>query len=131
MKTLQDVAKKYKQVAQQYIRGGYSGWKKPPYDTGNLYNTIGSFNNDQRMIFTQKNKYFITLNYAPSGAAYGKYVEKGTSKMKARPFAGNAAKSPELRKTISEYQDSLVTDINDNVQKRVTVIFEKAGFEKK
>ena len=123
MKTLADVAKDYKSITQKLIIGGYPGWKKPPYLTGNLYRTVGSFNNDQRMIFTQKGKSFLTLNYAPPGARYGPYVEKGTSRMPARPFAMIAANSQDLKRSIFEYEDGKVQEVRDEVQKRMTVIF--------
>ena len=123
MKTLADVAKDYKSITQKLIIGGYPGWKKPPYLTGNLYRTVGSFNNDQRMIFTQKGKSFLTLNYAPPGARYGTYVEKGTSRMPARPFAMIAANSQDLKRSIFEYEDGKVQEVRDEVQKRMTVIF--------
>jgi hypothetical protein len=127
MKTLEQVATKIKQVATTYIKSGYSGWKKAPYDTGNLYRTIDSFNTPQRMAFTQKNKSFITLNYAPPGAKYGTYVENGTYKMEARPFAYEAANSNEVRKEVRAYQDSQVEQINADIQKRVTLIFSSFG----
>ena len=123
MKTLADVAKDYKSITQKLIIGGYPGWKKPPDLTGNLYRTVGSFNNDQRMIFTQKGKSFLTLNYAPPGARYGTYVEKGTSRMPARPFAMIAANSQDLKRSIFEYEDGKVQEVRDEVQKRMTVIF--------
>jgi hypothetical protein len=123
MKTLADVAKDYKSITQKLIIGGYPGWKKPPYLTGNLYRTVGSFNNDQRMINTQKGKSFLTLNYAPPGARYGTYVEKGTSRMPARPFAATAANSQDLKRSIFEYEDGKVQEVRDEVQKRMTVIF--------
>jgi hypothetical protein len=123
MKTLADVAKDYKSIAQKLIIGGYPGWKKPPYLTGNLYRTVGSFNNDQRMINTQKGKSFLTLNYAPPGAKYGTYVEKGTSRMPSRPFSMIAANSQDLKRSIFEYEDGKVQEVRDEVQKRMTVIF--------
>jgi len=123
MKTLADVAKDYVTITQKLIRGGYPGWKKPPYLTGNLYRTVGSFNTTQRMVFQQKGKSFITLNYAPPGARYGTYVEKGTRKMPSRPFAQIAANSSDFKRSISEYQNSIVQEVRDEVVKRMTVIF--------
>jgi hypothetical protein len=123
MKTIADVAKDYVSIAQKLIRGGYPGWKKPPYLTGNLYRTVGSFNTTQRMAFQQKGKSFLTLNYAPPGAKYGTYVEKGTSRMPARPFAMIAANSQDLKRSIFEYEDGKVQEVRDEVQKRMTVIF--------
>lgn len=124
MKTLEEVAATIKQVATTYIKNSYPGWKKAPYLTGNLYRTVESFNNPRRMIFQQKGKSFITLNYAPSGAKYGTYVENGTYKMASRPFAYNASNSAETKKAIREYQDSKVLEIHTNVNKRVTTIFQ-------
>lgn len=130
MKTLEDVAETYRQVAQSLIRGGYSGWKKAPYDTGNLYRTIGSFNTNSRMIFQQKGKSFINFNYAPPGAKYGGYVEKGTRKMASRPFAYTAANSNEVKSAIREYQDSQVLEVRNEIYKRVTIIFKPMGKNK-
>jgi hypothetical protein len=130
MKTLSDVAKVYRTVAETLIRNGYSGWKKAPYDTGNLYRTIGSFNNDQRMVFRQGKRSFLNLNYAPKGAEYGLYVEKGTSRMKARPFAETAANSAEVRNAIRDYQNSEVDEIRKEIDKRMTIIMKDAGFVK-
>tara|TARA_R110000868_G_scaffold56824_7_gene175941 strand:- start:928 stop:1320 length:393 start_codon:yes stop_codon:yes gene_type:complete len=123
MKTLDDVAFDYVKVARKLIIGSYPGWKKAPFDTGNLYRTISSFNIPQRMRFTQKGKSFITLNYAPPGARYGTYVEKGTSRMPSRPFAMIAANSQDLKRSIFEYEDGKVQEVRDEVQKRMTVIF--------
>jgi hypothetical protein len=130
MKTLSDVAKVYRTVAETLIRNGYSSWKKAPYDTGNLYRTIGSFNNDQRMVFRQGKRSFLNLNYAPKGAEYGLYVEKGTSRMKARPFAETAANSSEVRNAIRDYQNSEVDEIRKEIDKRMTIIMKDAGFVK-
>jgi hypothetical protein len=127
MKTLQDVAKDYVTIAQKLIRGGYPGWKKPPYLTGNLYRSVGSFNVPQRMAFQQKGKSFLTLNYAPPEAKYGTYVENGTSKMPARPFAAIAANSQDLKRSIYEYQEGKVSEVRAEVQKRMTVIFKDFG----
>lgn len=123
MKTLQDVAKDYKAIAGKLIRGGYPGWKKAPYLTGNLYRTVSSFNTPQRMAFSQKGKSFITLNYSPPGAKYGTYVEKGTYRMPSRPFAAIAANSSDLKRSIAEYEGSKVEEVRAEVQKRMTVIF--------
>ena len=131
MKTLADVAKVYRTVAQTLIRNGYSGWKKAPYDTGNLYRTIGSFNTDAKMAYTQGTRSFLNLNYAPSGAKYGLYVEKGTSRMKSRPFAETAANSKEVKAAIRDYQNSEVDEIRSEINKRMTIIMKGAGFKKR
>lgn len=131
MKTLNEVAAVYRGVAQSLIQNGYSGWKKAPYDTGNLYRTIGSFNTDSRMAFKQGNRSFLNFNYAPSGASYGLYVEKGTRRMKSRPFAETAANSTEVRRAIKEYQDFEVDYVHKEINKRMTIIMKDAGFKKK
>ena len=46
------VAEVYKSLAQLYIVNGKSGWKKPPYKTGKLYNRVGSYNNASNMVFS-------------------------------------------------------------------------------
>jgi hypothetical protein len=107
------VADVYKQLAQLYIVNGKAGWKKPPYKTGNLYNKVGSFNNASNMILVRNPRsttklkipnqtFSVALQYAPDGAFYGKFVEEGTSKMDARPFAESAANDPLLKRTIDD-----------------------------
>jgi hypothetical protein len=111
MKGLDQVADVYKSLAQLYIVNGKSGWKKPPYKTGNLYNRVGSFNNASNMVLVRNPRsttklkipnqsFSIALQYAPDGAKYGKFVEEGTSKMDARPFAESAANDPLLKRSI-------------------------------
>jgi hypothetical protein len=111
IKGLDQVASVYKELAQLYIVGGKSGWKKPPYQTGNLYNRVGSFNKPSNMILVRNPRsttklkipnqsFSISLQYAPQGATYGKFVEEGTSKMAARPFAESAANDPLLKRSI-------------------------------
>jgi hypothetical protein len=134
MKTLSDVAKVIKEKAQSLIKDGYPGWKKAkssprpaPYVSGNLYRSIGSFNNDQRMVFTQKGKSFITLNYAPPEARYGESVEQGkgnSSGVGPKPFAELAANSSQVKKAVAEFQQSEILAINTDVKKRVTTIFQ-------
>jgi hypothetical protein len=84
---------------------------------------VGSFNTTQRMAFEQKGKSFLTLRYAPPGASYGTFVEKGTRRMPARPFAQIASNSDDLKRSISEYQDGKVEEVRAEVKERMTVIF--------
>jgi hypothetical protein len=113
------VADTYKQLAQLYIVNGKAGWKKPPYDTGNLYNRIGSFNKASNMILVRNPRsstklkipnpsFSIALQYAPDGAEYGEWIEEGSSKMDARPFAQSAANDPLLRRAIDNAMKSVV-----------------------
>ncbi len=115
MKTLEDIAKTYSQLAQLYLISG--NWK-PAYKTGNLYNTIGSYNTAARMITTTSSTsnttlelpqsgITVALQFAPPGARYGKWVEwgngTGVGAGKPRPFAEQASKDPLLKKTIDAY----------------------------
>lgn len=113
------VADVYKQLAQLYIVNGKSGWKKPPYKTGNLYNRVGSFNNASNMVLVRNPRsttklkipnqsFSIALQYAPPGAEYGQFVEDGTSKMVARPFAEAAANDPLLKRAIDNSMKGIV-----------------------
>jgi hypothetical protein len=113
------VADTYKQLAQLYIVNGKAGWKKPPYDTGNLYNRIGSFNKASNMILVRNPRsttklkipnqsFSIALQYAPEGAFYGKFVEEGTKYMEKRPFAEAAANDPLLKRSIDNAMKGIV-----------------------
>ena len=118
MKTLEEVAQTYAKLAQLYMISG--DWK-PAYKTGNLYNTIGSYNTAAQMIKSaatvtttelQLPQQIITLQFAPPGATYGKWVEwgngTGVGAGKPRPFAEQASKDPLLKKTIDEYMGGAI-----------------------
>lgn len=117
MKTLEEVAVTYAKLAQLYMISG--NWK-PVYKTGNLYNKIGSYNTAAQMIKSaattttefQLPQQTISLQFAPPGATYGVYVEKGNGTGvgagKPRPFAEQASKDPLLKKTIDEYMGGAI-----------------------
>ena len=107
MKEFNEVANSFRTLAQTYMINR----SKPAYKTGNLFRTVGSYNTVSRMLSSTKNKtgkkikietpkVYITLNYAPPNAEYGKFVEDGTVYMKARPFAEEAANDPLLKRQI-------------------------------
>jgi hypothetical protein len=50
----------------------------------------------------------IELDYAPQGAEYGQYVNDGTYKMDARPFATNAMNDPTVESMLNQYYEELV-----------------------
>jgi len=146
MKTLQDVAKKYAvvpykvaltyvQVTQRLIKGGYVGWKKPPYLTGNLYRNIGSFNTPGNMLSQKGLTYSMTLNYAPpgsppNGAYYGQFVHNGYTSIGGNPIAGRpyaivAANSKDVKLAVEEYERLVITGYNGAVANQVDVIFSK------
>jgi HK97 gp10 family phage protein len=126
MKTLSDVASLIRTLAQTNLTSGPTR----AYKTGNLFRQIGAFNTVNRMISKSGNRSKITLFYSPTDAYYGKFVEKGTYKMKARPFAGNAVNDPQVQKAISEYQNSVVDEINNNLFKQISVSFKSLGKKK-
>ena len=115
MKELEQVAKTFASLAQLYIVSG--NWK-PAYKTGNLYKKIGSYNTPNRMITSKTAKsvtkfkipqksFNVSLQFAPDGAEYGKWVEwgngTGVGAGNPRPFAEQASKDPLLKKTIDAY----------------------------
>ena len=108
MATLQDIAKQISSLAQLNLQ------RKPTraIDTGNLLRTVASFNTPQRMVSEVKTKdtysFEIELDYAPPGAEYGKYVNDGTYKMDARPFATNAMNDPTVLAMLDDYYSEVV-----------------------
>jgi hypothetical protein len=115
MKELEQVAKTFTSLAQLYMVSG--NWK-PAYKTGNLYKRIGSYNTPNRMITSKQAKsatklkipqkaFNVSLQFAPPGAEYGKWVEwgngTGVGAGRPRPFAEQASKDPLLQKTINAY----------------------------
>ena len=115
MKEFRQVADSFRTLSQTYMINR----SKPAYKTGNLFNTVGSFNTTDKMLRSTKTKkgnkikietpkVFITLDYAPPGAEYGKFVQNGTSKMKKRPFAEEAAKDPLLKRQIDNAVNGIV-----------------------
>ena len=121
------VAEVYKSLAQLYIVNGKSGWKKPPYKTGKLYNRVGSYNNASNMVFSNmvsssatnfkipNQSFAVALDYAPDGAFYGKFVEEGYThrsgtKVEARPFAESAANDPLMKRAIDNAIKGIVDD---------------------
>jgi hypothetical protein len=129
MKTLKDIAGLYKTLVQTNLTSGPT----KAYKTGNLYNRISSFNKADNMIVEQKDgknkKYIITINIAPDGAVYGKYVHDGTYKMMARPFAELAASDPQMRKAVDELVNTDIDIMLSAVNKEMDEKFRDAGFK--
>ena len=126
MKTLKDLAGLYKTLAQTNLTTGPT----KAYKTGNLYNQIGSKNSADSMISTpSKSKFVLTLNYAPSDATYGKFVEEGTRYMDARPFAEKAANDPKLKLEIDSFMNGKVSEILVDQVALMTKEMRRAGFK--
>jgi hypothetical protein len=128
MKTLKDLAGLYKTLAQTYMVQG--PWR-PAYKTGNLYRRVGEFNTPDRMIrSTSKTSVTLVLTFAPPAAEYGKFVENGTYKMKARPFAEMAASDTQFTKALNEYFDASMEAELDKQWKSIESKFTKLSKRK-
>ena len=130
MKEFLQVAESFRTLAKTYIINR----SKPAYKTGNLMNTVYSYNTPNRMLkstSTKKGgkikietpKVFITLNYAPPGAEYGKFVQDGTVKMKKRPFAEEAANDPLLKRQIDNAVNGI---IQNTIMNAIDIGFKRA-----
>jgi HK97 gp10 family phage protein len=108
MPTLQDIAKQISSLAQLNLQ------RKPTraIKTGNLLRKVKDANTPAKMVKEIKTKdsysFEIELDYAPQGAEYGKFVNDGTSKMAARPFADNALNDPTVEAMLNQYYEDMV-----------------------
>ena len=108
MPTLKDIAKQVSSLAQLNLQ------RKPTraIDTGNLLRKVKAANTPSKMIKELKTKdsysFEIELDYAPDGAEYGQFVNDGTYKMDARPFATNAMNDPTVLSMLDKYYEELV-----------------------
>jgi hypothetical protein len=135
MKTLEDVAKKYKQTAAQAI---YPGFPYPAYEktksskafkTGNLLSKFVSANADNTAIGRRiVNGFEFILNISPDGAKYGQYVHNGTIKMEARPFAEIALEQPSFQKVLDEFIQEQVDNQVQLQLEKFNKDLERAGF---
>lgn len=127
MKTLKDLAGLYKTLAQTNLTTG----KTRAYRTGNLYTQVSQKNTADNMVTqTSKGTYVISLNYAPDQAEYGKFVEEGTYKMEARPFAENAANSPEMKLAVDEFMKGKVDELMVQWEAKMDKNMKKNGYVK-
>ena len=128
-----NVANTYRDVAQSYIKNGYSGWPNPPYLTGNLYRTVGSYNTAAKMTQKRGKTYSVTLDFAPPKAEYGYFAETGTgthSKKGPRPYAQLGANSLQVRKAVGEWERGMVASINKEVGNQISTVFGNFGKKK-
>jgi hypothetical protein len=108
MPSLQDIAKQISSLAQLNLQ------RQPTraIDTGNLLRKVKAANTPANMVKEIKTKdsysFEIELDYAPKGAEYGQYVNDGTYKMDARPYADNAMNDPTVEAMLNQYYEDLV-----------------------
>jgi hypothetical protein len=108
MPSLQDIAKQISSLAQLNLQ------RQPTraIDTGNLLRKVKAANTPAKMIKEIKTKdnysFEIELDYAPDGAEYGQFVNDGTSRMAARPFADNALNDPSVQSMLNQYYEEMV-----------------------
>lgn len=108
MPSLQDIAKQISSLAQLNLQ------RQPTraIKTGNLLRKVKAANTPASMVKEIKTKdtysFEIELDYAPKGAEYGVFVNDGTSKMAARPFADNALNDPTVESMLNQYYEDMV-----------------------
>lgn len=131
MKTLKDVAKVYKDQALRAINPGvpYSKYKtgsSKAFKTGRLYKEVASRNRIQTMV-TEDKRGNITFKLNFQIPIYGKFVQYGTKKMKARPFAQIAATSPEFIKAKDEAMNEKSAEVLDDIFSDLDKIWKSGG----
>lgn len=144
MKSLEQVAKAYKQSAGKAIYPGvpYPKYTKTKssraYKTGNLLTSFVRGNKPNEMIRERGQGYVIELDVAPSGAPYGYFVHYGTKnkdnsvRMKARPFADIAWENPDekLQVAIDKLaEETGLEKIVDPMTENIDTFFQAAGFK--
>ena len=127
MATLNDIAKKIGDLTVAYA----------PKKTGNLKRQLKKQNTpknilgekpEEKLNVKTNTKYGLefTVDYAPPGAEYGKFVEeghktrkkaggKGKARVKPNPFAEKAINDDQVEKMILEYLDTLAADVAEKV----------------
>ena len=138
MKTLEQVANKYKKLVAQAIYPGFPYRSKPrgrfnssrAFKTGNLLTSFIKDPNNQPSSIVRKtiNGYQMVVVVSPNGADYGQYVHYGTRKMDGRPFAELATEQPQFSKLMDEFIAELAEEQLDKEIEVVNESFVKAGF---
>ena len=130
MKTLKDVAGLYRELAKKNLQSG----PLKAFKTGNLYRNVSQYNTLDKMIRPKKgskkgsSSFDLILSVSPPGAKYGKFVEHGTYKMKARPFGQAAATSIELKRAIDAFMQGEVDVKMRSYEEIMTEKMVKGGF---
>ena len=136
MKTLEDVAKAYKQAAGKAI---YPGVTYTPYKTGTSKafktgNLLSKFVTSPLNAPNQIGRKTITgfelvLQVGPQGAEYGTYVHYGTYKMGKRPFAELATQDKTFQSVLNEYLGDEVDAYVQDYMGAMDSEWKSAGFE--
>ena len=140
MKTLNDVAKAYRQAALnaidpgvpfkgQAVRGkSYSNSRAR--DTGNLFSKVASSNTIKSMtkLGRDRKSFTISFDIAPNGAIYGQYMHNGTWKMGRRPFGEIAANSTLVKEAVDDYMNQVVESELESEFEMLNKRFLQAGF---
>lgn len=145
------IADAYRKAAQDRMLKGYPGRNpnkpiKPIWKTGNLYKRIGSYNTAANMATMYSTKLgtkeeltgvTISLNFAPPGATYGKWVEWGNGTRSGygvpRPFAKDAGQDPQLNRAVEaalKGNNGLVNRYIKAINKEIEDEMDKLGFKK-
>jgi hypothetical protein len=119
MASLTQIASTIRNLAQTNLKRGPTR----AYKTGNLFRTVGAKNPADKMVKEKGKSISITLDYAPDGAEYGKFVHDGTFKMAARPFAKLALDNPIIDKLLDEWiNNNLVNEYVDELVKEIDAL---------
>jgi hypothetical protein len=149
------IADAYRKTAQDKMLQGYPGRNpnkpiKPIIgkgeNAGNLYRRIGSYNTAANMATMRSTKLgnkeelsniTVSLNFAPPGATYGKWVEWGNGTQSGygvpRPFAADAGKDPELKRAVDAAMlgnNGLINRYAKAIQADIEAEMEALGFTK-
>lgn len=120
MATLTQIAATIRTLAQTNLKRGPTR----AYKTGNLFRRVGAQNPADKMVKETSKSISITLDYAPDGAEYGKFVHDGTSKMAARPFAKLALDNPVVERQLNDWIEN---NLADKFVEELTVEIEALG----
>ena len=136
MKTLQDVAKSFKQAAGKAIYPGvtYPAYKtrsSKAFKTGNLLSKFVSDPNNNPNKIGRKtiNGFELVLTVGPQGAEYGTYVHFGTRKMGERPFAEIGSRDKNFQTELGLFLTEQAGDFVEDYMGSMDSEWKKAGFE--
>lgn len=135
MKTLEDVAKSFKQAAGKAIYPGlsYSSYKtgtSKAFKTGNLLSKFvtSPLNTPKNIGRKTITGFELILQVGPDGAEYGKFVHYGTVKMGKRPFAELATNDTNFNNVLDEFLSEQAGDFVEEYMGTMDSEWKSAGF---